>query len=112
MAAENGGDFAYFTHAAAEDVVLMPPNAPPVVGRAVAVAFMREFLGTFDLQIRYSSDEVQVRGELAFDRGTYSQTLTPRSGGAPIRESGQYLWLYARRPDGSWEFLRVIWNIG
>ena len=112
MAAENSGDFAFFTHVAAEDVVLMPPSAPSVVGRAATVAFMQEFLERFDLQIRYSSDEVQVRGDLAFDRGTYSQTVTPRGGGAPIRESGQYLWLYARRADGSWEFLRVIWNIG
>ena len=77
---------------------------------AATVAFMSAFLGQFDLQIQYVSEEIRVHGDLGFDRGTYSQTLTPKSGGQGNRESGKYLWIYSRQSDGGWEFSRVMWN--
>jgi ketosteroid isomerase-like protein len=109
-AAENSGDASFFERVAANDLVVMPPNAPAVLGRSAAVAFMQQFLGQFDLRIQYVSEEIQIHGDVAFDRGTYSQTLTPKSGGGSIPESGKYLWLYSRRSGSTWEFSRVIWN--
>ena len=86
--AENEGDVSFFEGVAADDIIVMPPNSPAVVGRAATVAFMREFLSQFNLQIRYASEEIQVYGRIAFNRGTYAQTLTLRSGGAPLQEKG------------------------
>lgn len=94
----------------AEDVVMMAPNMPPVTGAANAAEAMRQFFGAFEVQIRYTSTEIVVAGDWAFDRGTYSQTLTPKRGGAAHNETGKYLWLYRRAPDGSWKQARVIWN--
>jgi ketosteroid isomerase-like protein len=110
MHAENAGDAAFFEGVSAEDVVVMPPGMPAVSGRSATVAFMSAFLGQFDLRIHYVSEEIRVHGNFGFDRGTYSQTLTPKSGGQGIRESGKYLWIYSRRSDEGWEFSRVIWN--
>ncbi len=110
MHAENAGDASFFDSACADDIVVMPPNMPMVVGRAATVGFMREFLSQFDLRIQYVSEETEVHGDFAFDRGTYSQTLTPKSGGAPMPEEGKYLWLYSRMSDGSWKMSRVMWN--
>jgi ketosteroid isomerase-like protein len=62
------------------------------------------------VQIRYTTAEILVTGDWAFDRGTYSQTLTPKGGGVAQKETGKYLWLYHRAPDGSWKQARVIWN--
>ena len=109
MEAENAGDAAFFEGASAEDVVVMPPGMPAVFGRAAAVTFMGAFLGQFDLRIQYVSQEIRVNGDFGFDRGTYSQTLTPKGGGNGSRESGNYLWIYSRQSDG-WRFSRVIWN--
>jgi uncharacterized protein (TIGR02246 family) len=108
--AENDGDAAFFETLAADDIVVMPPNMPVVKGRDATVRFMREFLGGFDLEIHYVSEEIQVRGDFAFDRGTYTQTLTPNGGGPAIPGSGNYLWIYARAADDSWKASRVIWN--
>ena len=110
MQAENAGDAKFFEGVSAEDVIVMPPGMPAVLGRTATVAFMSAFLGQFDLRIQYVSEEVQVHGDLGLDRGTYSQTLTPKGGGEGNRESGKYLWIYRRRSDGGWEFSRVIWN--
>ena len=108
--AENGGNASFFEGVAAPDIVLMPPNVRVVVGREATVAFMRQLFGQFDLQVHYESEEIQVFDRLAFDRGTYSQTLTPKGGGSPEVESGNYLWIYSKDDDGSWWFSRVIWN--
>ena len=110
MQAENAGDATFFEGASAEDVIVMPPGMPAVSGRTATVAFMSAFLGQFDLRIQYVSEEIRVHGDLGFDRGTYSQTLTPKGAGEGIRESGKYLWIYSRRSDGGWQFSRVIWN--
>lgn len=110
MEAENAGDASFFEGVLTEDVVIMPPGMPAVSGRAATVAFMSAFLGQFDLQIQYVSEEIRIHGDLGFDRGTYSQTLTPKGVSQGNRESGKYLWIYSRRSDGAWEFSRVIWN--
>jgi ketosteroid isomerase-like protein len=108
--AEREGNASFFNDVAADDIVVMPPSLPAVLGRAATVEFMRGFLGALDLQITYTSEEIQVHGRIAFDRGTYTQTMTPRAGGESIPENGKYLWFYSQNPDGAWKFLRVIWN--
>ena len=108
--AENTGDASVFGQVAAEDVVVMPPNTAPISGRAAAVTAMGDFFRRFDMRIKYASREIEVHGDFAFDRGTYSQAITPKGGGASMKETGNYLWLYRRGPDAKWEQTRAIWN--
>ena len=110
MDAENTGDAAVFEQVAAEDVVVMPQNTSPISGRGAAVAAMGEFFQRFDMRIEYAGKEIQLHGDFAFDRGTYSQVITPKGGGEALRETGNYLWLYRRGPAGQWEQTRAIWN--
>ena len=77
--AENSGDAAFFDSACTDDVVVMRPGMPFIVGRHAAVAFMSAFFDAFDITIEYLSHESRVDGALAFDRGTYSQILVPRA---------------------------------
>lgn len=93
-----------------EDVVMMAPNMPAVSGADNAMAAMRSFFEGFGVRIKYNSEEKVIAGSWAFDRGTYTQTLTPKHGGTAASESGKYLWLYRRGPDGRWKQARVIWN--
>jgi ketosteroid isomerase-like protein len=88
----------------------MPPNTRHITGRDTAVAAMRDFFQRFDMRIEYASMEIQVHGDMAFDRGTYSQTITPKAGGAALQETGNYLWLYRREPGGNWLQSHAIWN--
>lgn len=110
-AAENCGDADYFLKHCSDDVVVMPPAMPQVTGAGNVAEFMREFFRQFDFRISYSSEETQVFGDRAFDRGSFTHTLTPQSGGDSIKEDGKYFWFYSRTRDGQWKMSRVIWNM-
>jgi ketosteroid isomerase-like protein len=57
--------------------------------------------------VRYSTLELHVCGDWAFERGEFEQLLRPRNEGPPIHERGQYLWVYARNGDGIWRLARI-----
>jgi uncharacterized protein (TIGR02246 family) len=109
-AAENAGSVDQFRGFFADDLVMMGPSGPPVTDADSVVALMRVFHDAFAVQVEYNSQEIVVFGDWAFDRGTERYTLTPKAGGAPIRKSGNYLYVYQRQEDGSWKQSRVIWN--
>ena len=108
--AELKGDASVFEQVAAPDVVVSPPNAQAVHGRDASVEMMRQFFSKNQLHIEYVNTLVQVDHNQAFDRGTYSQTVTPKDGGPPIAGKGSYWWFYARTDDGNWLQTRVIWT--
>lgn len=109
-AAENAGSTERMRVHVADDVVMMAPDMPPVSRAGPAMEAMGGFFSAFMVQIRYESHEIVVDGDLAFDRGTYRHTLTPRHGGPALQENGKYLWVYKRVPGGAWKQWRVIWN--
>jgi uncharacterized protein (TIGR02246 family) len=110
-AAENAGDPEPICAAMADDMALMVPNAPVQEGKAACAAFVRAVLPSllqeFERHVSYTSAEVRVFDETAFDRGTFSFSVTPRAGGASEVNVGKYLWFYIRRDD-SWRLARVI----
>jgi ketosteroid isomerase-like protein len=110
QADENGGSVDQFRSHFADDLVMMGPNNPPVIGGDSVAALMRVFHNAFAVQVEYNSQEIVVFGDWGFDRGTERYTLTPKAGGAPIQKSGNYLYVYQRQEDGSWKQSRVIWN--
>jgi uncharacterized protein (TIGR02246 family) len=111
-AAENAGDAGYFFEMMADDAVIMVPDYPVQEGKAACAAFVRDTLAfqleEFDRHITYVSAEVQVIGDMAFDRGTFSFTVCPRGGGQTTEERGKYLWIYSRARDRSWRIARAI----
>jgi ketosteroid isomerase-like protein len=109
-AAENAGSVERMRVYFADDVVMMAPNMPTVVGAANTEQAMRQFFDMFTVQIAYTSIEIVLSGDWGFDRGTYMHTVTPKRGGTPLKETGKYLWLYRRTPQGAWKQARVIWN--
>jgi uncharacterized protein (TIGR02246 family) len=110
-AAENAGDPESICAAMADDVVLMVPSAPVQEGKAACAAFLRELLPSllqeFDRHITYTTAEVLVFGDMAFDRGTFSFSVAPRNGGPSEVNFGKYFWLYERSGE-TWKLKRVI----
>ncbi|PSP54650.1 hypothetical protein BRC82_08900 [Halobacteriales archaeon QS_1_67_19] len=108
--AENEGDSSVVDEHCAEDVVAIPPGRPPAVGREAAKQALEELFAAFEVEVSYTSEEVVVGEELAFDRLTASETHTPKGRGEPIEHSADSLWVYRRSPDGEWKQIRAIWN--
>ena len=88
----------------------MPPNAPANVGTGAIRPWVHGFLTAFRAEFALAVAEVYTAGEWAIERGAYTITLTPRSGGAPIDDSGKYITIYQARRDGTWLMARDIWN--
>jgi ketosteroid isomerase-like protein len=57
-----------------------------------------------------TNEEVQVSGDLAFARGTYAATVTPKAGGEETFIDGKYMTILKRQTDGSWKIHRDIFN--
>ena len=115
QAAENSGDAASMVDLLAEDAVIMAPDFPVHEGKAACAEFVTAVINDqfthFDRRIAYISAEVRVLGSHAFDRGSFSFTVTPRSGGDLISATGRYMFLYARDAAGSWKLARAIMNL-
>jgi uncharacterized protein (TIGR02246 family) len=114
-AAENAGDTESFVAVMSDDMVLMVPDQPVQEGKASCAAFVRNvlsgLLSRFSRHITYTSDEVAVIGDVAFDRGTFAFTVTPREGGLTTRVTGKYLWLLRRDGDAPWRMSRVMMSV-
>lgn len=94
-----------------EDGVQMPPGAPANIGKETIASGLRgamEFISFSDMQI--SNEEVQVAGEWAYARGTYTVTYLPKDGSDPILIDGKYMSIFQKQADGSWKLHRDIFN--
>jgi uncharacterized damage-inducible protein DinB/ketosteroid isomerase-like protein len=111
--AETTGDLSFFEALLADDAVIMPPGQSALEGKAACMEFIRgviaEVNGEFDREIELTSAEVEVHGDWALDRGTFSQRLVRKEDGSELREAGKYFWLY-RRMAGTWKLGRIVGN--
>jgi uncharacterized protein (TIGR02246 family) len=94
----------------AEDAVRMPPNVPMSKGKAAILAWFKKEAEQYTLQIDNVPEDVQVDGDLAFMRGTFTGTVTPKAGGEPVQVKGKWMAVYKRQVDGSWKCICDIYN--
>lgn len=92
-----------------EDGTAFPPNEPALVGRQANRAWHEQRIAEFQTAFTVSTDELIGDGDQAFERFSYTLTLTPRAGGDPLEDSGRCVWLW-RRQDGEWKIARAMWN--
>lgn len=108
--AENAGDPSFIDEHCADDIVAISPGHPPAVGKEASKKSLEELFGAYDVEVEYSSEEVVVGEELAFDRLTARETHIPKDGGEPIEHTADSVWVYRKSPDGKWKQIRAIWN--
>jgi ketosteroid isomerase-like protein len=90
-----------------EDAIELPPHQAAVQGKAAIQAWDEAFPPFSNFQEQ--SLEIEGRGDLAYDRGTYSMTMTP-PGAAPIEDHGKYLTIWHKQAGGLWKVSRVMFN--
>lgn len=92
------------------DAVLMPEGEPTAVGRAAIQQYFQDGFNQFTIKATLTSQEFSFMGtDWAFDRGTYSLTITPKTGGNPTSQQYRYITLLHRESDG-WKTKRDIYN--
>jgi uncharacterized protein (TIGR02246 family) len=105
------GDWAAVAALFTEDGVFMPPNEPAVEGRAAIEAWTSTNFGLLTYT-EFTSEALEIdgRGDIAYVRGRYEVTLMPEGAPEPIRESGKWVAIMQKQPDGSWLTLVDIFN--
>jgi uncharacterized protein (TIGR02246 family) len=111
VAADRANDGDAMGRLLTDDVVILHPHCGVIVGWDAAVTFMRHALAELDAefskQAQYSTVELRACGDFAYERGEFVQHLTPRDGGAPQHDRGQYLWVYVKAAHGQWKIARI-----
>ena len=97
----------------ADDAIRLPPNAPARIGIDVIRATQEVVYGTLNQEFTHSDEEIEVMGDWAFVRGTYTYSATVKKGtdGVAVEPNiGKYLVIFQRQPDGQWKQSRAMWN--
>jgi len=89
----------------ADDAMLMPPGAPLMRGKDAIRQFWTGFTSMGAIDAVLTTDDVMESGDLAVESGHFELTITPKGGGAPIKDSGKYLVVWR---DG--KIVRDIFN--
>jgi uncharacterized protein (TIGR02246 family) len=111
-AAFKAGDAAkvagYFTADGAD----MENGMPTMTGSAAIAEGLKGMMAEMASQeIVITAEKTEVVGDLAYDRGTYKTTMTPKAAGAtPVVDEGRYLVVLRRQADSSWKLVEVIGN--
>ena len=97
---------AFFTM----DAINSVPDAPESRGRAGIDSAFNAFRATTQvLASKNTTQEVDVAGDLAIERGSFTQT-EQTGNAAPITREGRYLAVWKRQADGSWKCSRFLFN--
>jgi len=82
------------------DAVLYPPGEAAVTGRAAIEACLAALPAIKDFTLR--NRKVEGRDDLAYVQGTYTMTMDLPGASEPVQESGYYVEVRRRQPDGRW----------
>jgi ketosteroid isomerase-like protein len=95
----------------ASEAALMMTNMPLVKDRNIR-PLLEEIMADPNFSMSFKTDKVEATksGDLGYTRGTYTLTMTDPKSKKVLRESGKYLTVYAKQPDGDWKIVDDINN--
>jgi len=110
-AAYTSGDAAALAGLYTQDAVAMNNEEPSLNGRAAIQAYYEAMFAEVSIDGGLTSEVMDVSGDLGFDSGTFSGTITPKAGGDPMQRMVRYVVIVRRDTDGSWRLARAISNV-
>ena len=110
LAAVNASDADRCLAVWAADGVLMPPHHPSVQGHEAIGEYFRNLFSRSTFRFTFTSSHLQLAGDTALERVTYTAIMWSGRGTSPIEDIGKGLHVYGRQPNGSWKLTQDIWN--
>lgn len=109
-AAHKYDDGAKLAEFYSDDAMLMPPGEPMVFGKQAIASRYQQDIEKFTAELTTTPDEIEVSGNLAFVRGTFTVLLTPKTEGEKIEATFKFIEILRKGIDGSWKPYCDIWN--
>lgn len=94
----------------APDAVFLQPNGDRLTGPATLRSFFQMIMSTFNSDLTLHSENLDVSGDLAYDSGSFEESLTTIATGARITSKGSYIIIYKRQANGNWEIVQHVWT--
>jgi ketosteroid isomerase-like protein len=94
----------------AEDADFIDPIGNRVHGRAAIRQLFQNITATFDSDPVFTSQRVEKSGDLAYDSGTFRETLITRATGKRQESTGSYLTVYRHSKEGGWLIVEQVWT--
>jgi ketosteroid isomerase-like protein len=110
LKAINEGDVTALSDLTDADHIMIPPNRAPIVGKDANDTANGKAFQQFKVDETWTPLETVVDGNLAYQRGLFTVSATPKSGGAARTTRGNFLRVYRRLPDGSWRMTRDMFS--
>ena len=98
------GDAAMIASVYAPDARVMPPGSPVVTGGEIE-KFWEEALGMGITGGALKTVSLEERDDVAVEVGVYAMRV-----GADVVDTGKYVVVHRRQPDGGWRLGLDIWN--
>ena len=107
--ADLAGDWDAIGAFLTEDFNYMPSQLPPIEGKAA----WRKWVESVEISIQavqFNPLEIDGRGDLAFVRGTISETYTVGDSPDVIEGDLKFIWILRKQTDGKWLIDVAMWN--
>ena len=98
-------------NACAPDGAVLPPSAPIAAGHEAIRKLFQAFFATpgFNITWHATYAEAARSGDLGFSTGVYTLRFNDASGNSAT-DTGKYVTVWKRSPDGKWLVVRDIFN--
>ena len=106
----NSSDAGVVESIYAKDVEYIPPGEPALKGTDAVQQWVTAMVDQFEVDLVYTSADVKVVGDWAFEQYAGTATLKPKAGGDAMVENVRGIHIYHRGEDGSWKITHDIWN--
>lgn len=104
----NRGDIG-FVDVFTGDAVVVAPDTPDVVGIDSIRSLYADTLAKVNLKMHFTTEEVVVAGDLAYERGRYTLQVTDKASGQVLQDvTNRHIHMMKRQPDGSWKTWRMM----
>jgi uncharacterized protein (TIGR02246 family) len=104
----NQGDLG-FVDVFAKDAVIVAPSVPDIVGYDAIRALYDGMMKQNSMTVHFSTEEVTVAGDLAYERGTYTLRIADKTSGAVLQDvKNKHLHILKRQSDGTWKTWRMM----
>ena len=95
----------------APDAAVLPPGEPAAVTGPAISASIAAFLALPELRVTWAPNRVEIAraGDLGYSWGSYQLSYKDAKA-KPMRDTGKYVEIWRRQPDGGWKCILDSWN--
>ena len=105
------GDMEQVLAVYADDVLVLGIDQPDVAGKDAFRKVLAEQPSDVTINVRMDTKELEIAGDLAYERGTYTAEISSKATGALLRSvTNRHIHIFKRQADGHWKAWRLMEN--